>query len=317
MRMRWQVNVFFQYTVSTRTQGHNRRKHQTESKKQAPVSGDESKQRERRTHHHHTHADHASGVHVVVEVVSTPQLLHVLAEEMQRSRQAAREASGTLGREQHPALQRARRPPQRSAGAARRRALAASVAAFVDTLQDVDRVLVHLSALPRDVYTLLAPSLDRTVSGASRRSRAGSGGSAIVDDAQAGSGPGSGAEGGGSRLRAAHPFFHVLASLSVATWHRWFDVERFELLCGTELMVPLQKTQARVQQVLHVVLLVVIALCLALTFTLSVCLFCFACFACLGACTAGIRKLGHTVPVLNHVCEDTRLARGADSRLEG
>ena len=113
--------------------------------------------------------------------------------------------------------------------------VAEKVLAFLTKLQEVDRVLVHLCAVPQELLprappetataTPAAPSPSPSPSPAPTASPTSThgGDSAAPPRSQA-------SRASSSPLPPPHPFFRVLASLSVSMWHRWFDVERMELL---------------------------------------------------------------------------------------
>lgn len=74
---------------------------------------------------------------------------------------------------------------------------------YIRSVQDVDRVLLHL-------VTAVATA---------------------IASADAGSQYSFGITGNSAHQQSAHPVFNIIGELSPVLWHRWFYVERFELLC--------------------------------------------------------------------------------------
>lgn len=137
--------------------------------------------------------------------------------------------------------------------------MADKLLAFITTLHEVDRVLVHLCAVPNDVLrgdkqppsarTSDVPSGSVPLgsdSGASSGEAPGTGDVTSGGDASDSVGDAAGAT---AAHPSVHPFFRVLASLSVAMWHRWFDVERIELLLPVGSPVALATAQRRIAEV--------------------------------------------------------------------
>ncbi|RLN83327.1 hypothetical protein BBJ28_00009181, partial [Nothophytophthora sp. Chile5] len=82
---------------------------------------------------------------------------------------------------------------------------------FIRNVQDVDRVLLHL-------MTATASISDASESAGNQFSFGTSGNSSLATSAN-------------PQPTSSHPVFNIIGELSTVLWHRWFFVERFEMLC--------------------------------------------------------------------------------------
>lgn len=83
---------------------------------------------------------------------------------------------------------------------------------FIRNVQDVDRVLLHLMTATASINEISDSYANQFSFGTSVSASAVSASST-------------------SKITSSHPVFNIIGELSSVLWHRWFFVERFEILC--------------------------------------------------------------------------------------
>ncbi|GMF27622.1 unnamed protein product [Phytophthora fragariaefolia] len=112
---------------------------------------------------------------------------------------------------QHPSTgNRSTGAPVRGHGGDISKALPLFVHDFIRNVQDVDRVLLHLMTATASISDTSDSVANQFSFGTSANSS-----SASVS----------------TKITSSHPVFNIIGELSTVLWHRWFSVERFEILC--------------------------------------------------------------------------------------